>query len=429
MIPSATRTESLPRWFAGSRIYYGWVIVVLAAVAMVGTLPGRTQGLGLITEPLLRDLGMDRVAFAQLNFWATLLGALCCHAGGRLMDRSGARTALPLVSLMLGAAAVLLTMSNGPVLLFIALLLSRAFGQSALSVVSISMVGQWFRRRLTAAMASYTVLLSIGFMAAFPLVGWLIQNHGWKVAWAGFGCWLILGLAPLSWFLTRQSPESCGVPTDGVAAVERGSDLVGATLGEALRSPAFWVFGLSAAAYNLVASGIGLFNESILNDRGFAAGTFYQALVVTALTSLVGNFLAGWLADRWSQGRLMAVAMLLLGLATAGLPMLTTLPQVYTWAAAMGIAGGFVMVIFFGVWARFFGRKELGRIQGAAQALTVLSSAVGPLMLAQCVSASGSYAPAFQILAVVIGALAVVALLVKTPQVETNGRSTWRNAS
>ena len=24
---------------------------------MVGTLPGRTQGLGLITEPLLRDLG------------------------------------------------------------------------------------------------------------------------------------------------------------------------------------------------------------------------------------------------------------------------------------------------------------------------------------------------------------------------------------
>ena len=172
-----------------------------------------------------------------------------------------------------------------------------------------------------------------------------------------------------------------------------------------------------------------MFNESILNDRGFAAGTFYQALVVTALTSLVGNFLAGWLADRWSQGRLMAVAMLLLGLATAGLPMLTTLPQVYTWAAAMGIAGGFVMVIFFGVWARFFGRKELGRIQGAAQALTVLSSAVGPLMLAQCVSASGSYAPAFQILAVVMGALAVAALLVKTPQGETNGRSTWRNAS
>ncbi len=421
MTLSVTRTENLPRWFAASRLYYGWVIVFLASIAMVGTLPGRTQGLGLITEPLLRELKMDRVAFAQLNLWATLLGALCCYAGGRFMDRRGARTALPLVCVILGAAAVLLTVADSAAVVFIAILLSRAFGQSALSVVSISMVGQWFRRRLTAAMATYTVLLSIGFMIAFPLIGWVVQNHGWKMAWAGFGCWLILGLAPLSWFLTRQSPESCGVPTDGVAAVERESDLVGATLGEALRSPAFWVFGLSAAAYNLVASGVGLFNESILNARGFAAGTFYQALVVTALTSLIGNFLAGWLADRWSQGHLMAIAMLLLGLATAGLPMLTTLSQVYAWAAAMGIAGGFVMVIFFGVWARFFGRKELGRIQGAAQALTVLSSAVGPLMLAKCVTGSGSYAPAFQILAVVMGLLAVAALLVKTPQVGTNG--------
>ena len=39
-----------------SRIYYGLAIVLPAAAAMVGTLPGRTQGLGLITEPLLRDL-------------------------------------------------------------------------------------------------------------------------------------------------------------------------------------------------------------------------------------------------------------------------------------------------------------------------------------------------------------------------------------
>ena len=44
--------------------YYGWVSVALAALAMVGTLPGRTQGLGLITEGLIADLRIDRVAFA-----------------------------------------------------------------------------------------------------------------------------------------------------------------------------------------------------------------------------------------------------------------------------------------------------------------------------------------------------------------------------
>ena len=41
------------------RTYYGWVVLGVAALAMVGTLPGRTQGLGLITEPLLRDLSLS----------------------------------------------------------------------------------------------------------------------------------------------------------------------------------------------------------------------------------------------------------------------------------------------------------------------------------------------------------------------------------
>ena len=69
---------------ARGRVYYGWVVLGVAALAMVGTLPGRTQGLGLITEPLLRDLGLGRVAYAQINLVATLIGALFCVGVGRL---------------------------------------------------------------------------------------------------------------------------------------------------------------------------------------------------------------------------------------------------------------------------------------------------------------------------------------------------------
>jgi hypothetical protein len=84
-------TVSLP-------FYYGWVNVFVAALAMVGTLPGRTQGLGLITEPLLRDLQIDRVLFARINLWATLIGALFCLGVGRLIDRFGSRVVFYLSS-------------------------------------------------------------------------------------------------------------------------------------------------------------------------------------------------------------------------------------------------------------------------------------------------------------------------------------------
>jgi MFS family permease len=82
----------------------------------------------------------------------------------------------------------------------------------------------------------------------------------------------------------------------------------------------------------------------------------------------------------------------------------------------MGIGGGLVMVLFFSVWPRAFGRRDLGRIQGAAQALTVLASAIGPLLLAWCVVWTGSYSAMFNVLAGVIACTAVAALIVSMPE-------------
>src|SRR6185503_8897527 len=83
--------------------------VGVAAAAMVATLPGRTHGLGLVTEPLLADLQLDRVAFAALNFWATLFGAAFCVPVGWLIDRFGVRATLAAVLLALGATVLAMT--------------------------------------------------------------------------------------------------------------------------------------------------------------------------------------------------------------------------------------------------------------------------------------------------------------------------------
>ena len=73
------------------------------------------------------------------------------------------------------------------------------------------------------------------------------------------------------------------------------------------------------------------------------------------------------------------------------------------------------MVIFFAFWRRHYGRKELGRIQGAAQALTVVGSAIGPLLLAQAFTISGSYSVVFRLLAVAVAAFALLAWLTPLP--------------
>jgi MFS family permease len=397
--------------------YYGWVHVFVAAVAMVGTLPGRTQGLGLITEPLLRDLQIDRVHFARINLWATLIGALFSIGVGRLIDRFGSRIVLTVVAVLLASVVLGMSAASSVVAIAILITLTRGLGQSALSVASITMVGQWFVRRLNLAMAVYTIALSIGFMLAFPLIGAIVLSRGWRTAWWIVGLALLIGLAPLALALVRRSPESLAIDPDGESKPD--SFARGATndytLREALFTPSFWVFGISSAIYGLIASGIALFNESILAERRFDASTYHRSLVIVALTSLIGNFLGGWIASKWKMNRLLALSMVLLAGSLAALPHVATQLHVAIYAAVMGIAGGFVIVIFFSFWSAAYGRKHLGKIQGAAQALTVIASALGPLALAETVSRTGSYSSIFYLLTMVVLVLALLAWVVKTP--------------
>ena len=401
------------------RVYYGWVVLIVACAAMIGTLPGRTQGLGLITESLLRDLNIGRVAYAQMNLVATLIGGLFCLGIGRLIDRLGSRIVLTSTALALGLTVLAMSQATGAAAMLVWITLTRGFGQSALSVISLAMVGKWFRRRLTRAMAVYSVVMSIGFMAAFPAVGALVQTAGWRMAWAAIGLALVFGLAPLAWLLDRSTPEAIGADIDGgdIAAVDAVDDRhASTTFGDALRTPAFWVFALAASMYGLVASGIGLLNESILVERGFIADVYYRALAVTAITGLAGNVVAGALAGRVSLRMILMAALLILGAGLIGLAHVSTEAQVMAQAVTMGVGGGFVMVVFFSFWGRAYGRLDLGRIQGVAQVMTVLASAVGPLFLAAWAERTGSYAAAFYVLAAVVAALAVAAALVPVPE-------------
>jgi MFS family permease len=344
-----------------------------------------------------------------------LIGALFSIGVGRLIDRFGSRIVLTIVTITLATVVLGMSATRSVAAIAILITLTRGFGQSALSVVSITMVGQWFVRRLNLAMAVYTIALSIGFMLAFPLIGAIVLANGWRTAWWIIGFALLIVLAPLAVLLVRRSPESCSIDPDGESTDIDHELPTDYTLSDALSTPSFWVFGIASAVYGLIASGIALFNESILAERRFDASTYHRSLVIVALTSLVGNFLGGWIASKWKMNRLLALAMVLLAGSLVALPHVSTQTHVAIYAAVMGLAGGFVIVIFFSFWSAAYGRKHLGKIQGAAQALTVIASALGPLVLAETVSRTGSYASIFYLLTVVVIALAVLAWFVKVP--------------
>jgi len=399
------------------RSYYGWVIVVVAAMAMVATMPGRTHGLGMITERLLQDSAfeMSRVEYSNMNLWGTLLGGLFCLPCGWLIDRFGLRSVLTVIVAVLGAVVLWMTHLTGNAALFVAITLTRGFGQSALSVLSITMVGKWFGKGVTLPMAVYSLILSLGFGGAFQLAK-PYANSDWRTLWGAIG-WLLLGvMLPVAVLLTRDPKRNApaSYATNELAATETE---IGFTLRQAMRTPAFWMFGM-AISHMAVISGLSLFNEAILKSQGFESKAFYDMMSMSSIAGLVAQLPVGWLGRRVSLARMQMVGLAIQATCMMGLPFVRTMPQLGLYCAGMGVGGAISAILFYSVWSQAFGRRHLGHIQGFSQMLTVLASALGPKFLAECQARTGGYHLAFQLLSVVGFCLAAGFCFVRVPKPE-----------
>ncbi len=259
----------------------------MAALAMTATLPGRTHGLGLITKELTSDATLDVSdgLFSVLNGWAVVIGAALCLPAGRLIDRFGVRAVLVGVAVGLGLAVLGMSAATGVLVLFVMLTLVRGLGQGALSVVSMAMIGKWFTRRLPVAMGVFCVLLTIGFIVANFAVGKPVKIYGWRAAWAGLGVFMLVVLAPIGALLVRSAPKEIG-PVSEEPTPEASGTALDFSLGAAIRSPAFWAFTVATSLFNFTWSAITLFNESILEERGFDHDTFLLVMGVLVLAGL-----------------------------------------------------------------------------------------------------------------------------------------------
>jgi len=389
------------------------VQVVVAAVLMFATLPGRTQGLGLFTEPMLSDMRLDRVTFANLNVWATLIGALLCFPAGYLLDRFDRKWVTSAIVLCLAASMWGFSTQRSALALFLCLLLTRGFGQSALSVASITWIVKACSERSKMRMAWYTVVLSVLFAAGFGVVGSAVRNLGWRMAALGMAIVLAVLIAPLP-FIGRGSTESRPTSASG----QNGGGATDVTLSAAMKTMLFWLFAAGISAFAFVSSGLGLFNESVLAERGFDRKTFEMFLVFTTLAALIGQLLCGWLGRRYQSKHLLAAALAIYGGGLASLPLIRNQPPLWLIAAAIGIAAGMMTVLFFSVWGELFGKTQLGRIQGAAQMCTVLASAAGPIEFAKTQQATGSYQSILWITAGVVFLLALLSSFSPLPRTQ-----------
>ena len=391
MIEAPTGTPPKP----GRRIFYGWFIVGAAGVVIFSSGPGQSYVFSVFIDSIIEDTGLSRTGISVLYLASTILSAVLVTFVSRLADRYGPRIMLVAAGFGLGAACFGMATATHIFLFFIAFASLRALGQGSLGINCILLVNQWFVSLRGRAVG----LMTLGSMlstALFPsFARFLIDSIHWRGAYAVLGMVSIGLIVPVALLVIRNRPEDAGLFPDGSSRPPI-SETRQATSGvqrhtRAYSSPGFWLLALSLSSPSLVTTALMFHQASIFQENGLSATLAAGAFAIFSVSSASSSLVAGFVSDHIGPKALLVFSMTTLVATLALAVAINSLYVAVVYVAMMGISSGSYIIVHSTIWAHYYGRHGLGRIQGPAMTLSVCASAVGPLPLAMFQEFTGTY--------------------------------------
>lgn len=214
----------------------------LAVLGVCFTLSVLGRGLGesftVFLLPISQSFGWDRADVVSIYSLTALCGGLASPLIGRLFDRSGPRTVFALGMALMGGAFLAAVYAQRLWQFQLALGVSVGFGIACIGNVPNSiLLGRWFGKRLTTAMAVVYSATGAGVLIMLPVAQILIDRLGWRGAYQCFGVVvlaLLLPLLVLPWRRFGAGSEQL-VQTQAHDLIDEGWTLV-----RAMRHHAFW---------------------------------------------------------------------------------------------------------------------------------------------------------------------------------------------
>lgn len=411
------------------RIFYGWWIVLgsIVLLALGGGL--FLQAYGAYFVHLQRDLGWSKTALSGAFSLAQAENGLLGPIQGWLVDKLGPRAVIRAGIVIFGLGLVLLSRTDSLLVLYGAVLVI-AVGASLSGLLTVnSMLANWFERRRSTAMG----LATAGFGASgmiIPVVAWALNAFGWRTTAFSTGLLVILVGLPVAQIM-RRAPEPYGYLPDGgprrspaaqgssapVDAPSRAQPAAGSfTVGQALRSPAFWLLNAGWAASVLAVSATLVhLIPHLVNSLQMSLAT--AALVMSLMTtlSLVGQVTGGFIGDRLDKRAICAVCLVGQMVGLVALAVATSLPLILFFVVVNGLAWGVRGPLMAAIRADYFGRASFATIFGFSLTVVTIAGVIGPLFAGFMADQRGDYRLGFTVLALVAGAGSVFFLLARKP--------------
>ena len=403
------------------RFFYGWLVVIASILAGAVQSGGSVWGASVFASHMTDELGWARSAFFGAFTLRAIVGGVLSPFIGPMQDtRSGPRILMLLTGLTMGFSLITLKWVDNIVLFYV---LFGALGALTMvggaEMLTVAIVPKWFVRMRGRAVAIASTGTAMGPLFFPFLVHGIITLVGWRDAWVVLGIGSMAIMVPLA-LMVRSRPEDIGLLPDGARepdpATQRQSQ--GAAQGErapeapaerrimpraeqsftrrqAMRTYAFWLLIL---AFFLSMLGMGGFHANWIpyfEDIGFSPAVGAWAATAYGVCSISVRLVWGIVAERYPVRYLLVIQALLTAVSIMLFLNITNVPTLIIAGASHGLALGGFFIMRPLIIANYFGRQNLGAINGVLRPFVTLSGAVSPLLIAGMFDIFGTYREAF----------------------------------
>ena len=385
--------------------FYGWLILaVVATGAFVATSIAGIV-LGGIQYFIFEDTGWNRSNIGVAAAAGVWCSGVVAPFAGRLTDKHGPRTLMPLGAIYLGLTLFGLGWFHSLKYFYFATISARAISQPILiGVVPRTIAVNFFLKRRNTALALTGMFRPISGAIIVQIVSLFASTYGWRSAFSFLGIFSLVLSLPMI-LIIRRRPEDLGLLPDGIrheisdsneTVLPKSADLEPEksrvtnyeqsswTGREVLRTPAFWLVALTVMCSITGSSAIGFSMVPYLaEEANLPASAAVGVLSLSTFLSL-SNLGWGYVADKISPRWAMMIALTGSGGVILYLFLVNSIVSGYVFGFCWGIIHSSLEVIVYMILAQYFGRVSYGVIAGSLRPFEAaglgLGQILGPLM-------------------------------------------------
>jgi MFS family permease len=377
-------------WFGARGIYYGWVVIAVMFVTLFVSL-GFRFAFGVFYSAILDETGWLRADTAVVVSASMIVYACTAALSGYLFDRLGARVLFPIGALCMGAGLMLCSTTDSLAGLTASYGIMLGLSYALLGFIPhMAIVPRWFVRRRGLASAVSLAGVGLGSLGIATVSAEMIVHIGWRETMWWFGFAAMVVLIPINLLFHRHSAEHVGLTPDGPSARPAARTVTVtavATIGGAVRTPAFWLLAFSVTMIGLCNMVVVVHQTRMLVDMGYGLPLASLIFGMLGVMRATGGLIWGPLSDRIGRA---ACVVIICSISIVGLALLWLASVVPAEASVLRIAllSGYLLTygigfngmspVYASAVADKFAGKNLGTILGLLDLGFGLGSALGP---------------------------------------------------